>query len=357
MKISVIVPIFNKEQYLDRCVKSLLGQTDKNLEIILVNDGSTDQSGEICNRFADIDDRIKVIHKKNEGVAAARNTGIKVATGQYISFVDADDFLDLNAYGEIYKVIENFYPDCIDFGWKYINDYGEKTSNINEINKNEILTKKIIREKILPPLLNLKKDEESFVFDFVWNKLFKTDIICKNKVFFDEKRRTWEDRVFLVQYLKYCNTYYSMDKCFYNYVSVPNSLSRKYDLQLFDIILQNYRSYVEWFGDEYNFNTKYVYNYWCHSIENMILRSLKERDKKDEIKKIIEKTLTDKLVIDWYKKREYENELEKRVSSLVVKGEVQEAIRMYKNAAAKQIKHDKWQLIKAKIYFVRKVFK
>lgn len=355
--ISIIVPVYNAENYLDRCVQSLLNQTHKSVEIILVDDGSTDKSGTICDKFAIVDKRVKVLHKENGGLSSARNFGLIYAEGMYISFVDADDYMELDTYEKLYSIIKNNNPDCIDFGWKYINDFGEVSYNLNGLEKNSLLDIDVIKNKILPPLLNLKKDEKYFIHDFSTNKIYKKSIINEYSISFDENRRTWEDRVFLVQYLQYCNTYYSLNECFYNYVSTPNSLSRQYDLHFFELILQNYRWYVEWFGNEYDFNTQYVHNYWCHSIENMILRSLKEKENKEQIIKNIEETLSDNQVITWYKHREPENELEKETSSLVVEGKVQEAIKMYENVVTKQLKQEKWQSIKAKIYSVRKVFK
>lgn len=95
-KISVIVPIYNVEKYLPTCLNSIINQTYKNLEILLINDGSSDNSGEICENYAKMDNRIHVFHKRNEGVSSARNLGIDLSVGDFISFVDPDDFLDLN---------------------------------------------------------------------------------------------------------------------------------------------------------------------------------------------------------------------------------------------------------------------
>ena len=100
-KISIIVPVYNLEKYLPRCLNSVCNQTYKNLEIILVDDGSTDKSSDICDNWAKKDSRIIVIHKKNGGVSSARNAGIKKATGEYIHFVDGDDWLELNCYEKI----------------------------------------------------------------------------------------------------------------------------------------------------------------------------------------------------------------------------------------------------------------
>ena len=96
--ISIIIPVYNSEQYLDRCINSVLDQTHEDLELILVNDGSTDKSGEICDSFALNDERIKVIHKKNGGPSEARNVGLDMAVGQYIGFVDSDDYVAEDMY-------------------------------------------------------------------------------------------------------------------------------------------------------------------------------------------------------------------------------------------------------------------
>ena len=100
--ISIVVPIFNVEQYLEKCILSIINQTYKNLEIILVDDGSTDNCGEICDKFALMDSRIKVIHKANGGLSDARNEGIKISTGKYIGFVDSDDYIDQDMYSTLY---------------------------------------------------------------------------------------------------------------------------------------------------------------------------------------------------------------------------------------------------------------
>ena len=105
--VSVIVPVYKTEQYLDKCIQSIIDQTLDNIEVILVDDGSPDSCGKICDLYANKDSRIKVIHKKNEGVSAARNDGIHAATGEYLIFVDSDDYLPINALQSLYEVIIN----------------------------------------------------------------------------------------------------------------------------------------------------------------------------------------------------------------------------------------------------------
>lgn len=111
--ISIIVPVYNVEKYLNQCIESLINQTYRNLEIILINDGSTDRSGEICNWYKNKDHRIKVIHKKNGGLSSARNSGLDIATGYYIGFVDSDDFVEKTMYEKLYLQIENNNADMI----------------------------------------------------------------------------------------------------------------------------------------------------------------------------------------------------------------------------------------------------
>ena len=114
-KLSVIVPIYNVDKYLKKCVDSIINQTYKNLEIILVDDGSTDSSGKIADEYKKIDERIKVIHKKNGGLADARNAGIKIATGKYIAFVDSDDWIDCDAYRFSIELLEKSESDMLVF--------------------------------------------------------------------------------------------------------------------------------------------------------------------------------------------------------------------------------------------------
>ncbi len=131
-KISIVVPVYNVESYLKKCLDSIINQTYKNLEIILVDDGSTDNSVDICDEYAKRDNRIKVIHKKNGGLSDARNTGIEIATGNYIGFVDSDDWIDENMYKLLYNNLIKEHADisCCNRYFVYINSI-KKYGNAN----------------------------------------------------------------------------------------------------------------------------------------------------------------------------------------------------------------------------------
>lgn len=326
--ISVIIPVYNAAKYIKRSVDSLIKQTTREIEIIIVDDGSTDGSAEICDEYSETSN-IKVVHKENGGLSTARNTGLLHATGQYISFLDADDFIDSMAYEKIIKCLKKTDADILDFGWRYISETGEKTENLNGNKKNVLFNQTYIKNNILPPLLNLKKDEEHFIFDFSCMKIFKKEILDQYDIKFDENRRTWEDRIFIVEFLKYSKNYYCMDECFYNYVSVPNSLSRRYNAQFLELILANYNLYIKLFGDEYDFSVQYVTDYWSNSIENMIMQQLRVKDVHPEVVQNISKILTEPQVKIWYKNRTKKDQTDKKISLYLEKNEYDQVIEIY----------------------------
>ena len=182
--ISIIVPCYNSEKYLERCVYSLINQTIKNIEIILINDGSTDKTGELCEYYANLDKRIKVIHKKNEGVAYARNTGIDFATGKYIGFVDSDDFVELDMYEILYSAMISNDADISQCSYNRVE--GKKIIPINKTQNNIILNNEDGMKNVI---------DATIFFPAVWNKLYKRNII---KTYF-RSFRLCEDRIFNIE--------------------------------------------------------------------------------------------------------------------------------------------------------------
>lgn len=327
--ISVIVPVYNAERFIRRAVESVLCQMDGRIELILVDDGSTDTSGTICDEYASENTHIHVIHKDNGGTSSAKNRGIEIAKGRYISFMDSDDFLEPDTLEQIIPVLLEHQPDCLDFGLNYVNMQGEISENVHQCRKNILLPLLEIETVILPPLLNLCKDEDHFIFDFCCNKVFNSEIIKSNRIRFDENKQTWEDRTFLLRHLKHCQNYYAMDKCFYNYVYTPNSLSQRYCLSYFDIILANFNHYRELYEDRFDFDTQYANNYWSHAIENMVYRSLEQKENLNVIRNNILQTLQNEQVRKWFTKRARVNSFDKKISELIAKGNAVEALHCY----------------------------
>lgn len=171
-KISVIVPIYNVEKYLRKCIKSIINQTYQNLEIILVDDGATDNSGEICEEYAKKDNRIKVIHKVNGGLSDARNAGIEVATGDYIGFVDSDDYIAEDMYQYLLDLLLLNQADISICGYELVEE--NKIQNIKKIiaDRKEIWDSK-------KAIIELLKQEK--VHDYAWNKLYKKQLFDQVK--------------------------------------------------------------------------------------------------------------------------------------------------------------------------------
>ena len=213
MKLSIIVPIYNSEKHLNRCVKSILSQTFQNFELILINDGSKDKSLTICSEFAKIDNRIIIIDQENHGQAHARNEGLKMATGDYIGFIDSDDFIDNEMYASLLKVAKQFKPDIIISNYKLCNSLNDSFLEIkNDIPYCKLLEKNEIKEFLIKPYYN----GELGIIPVLWNKIYKSDFIKSNQIVFDERGRA-EDYWFNFYAIKNASTLFAIDQAYYNY--------------------------------------------------------------------------------------------------------------------------------------------
>ena len=192
-QISIIVPVYNSEKYLGVCIDSILSQSFRDFELILVDDGSRDPSPHICDDYAQKDSRVKVIHKENGGVSSARNAGLSAVRGGYLYFLDSDDTLEPDALQLMYQSISNENVDLVIAGY---NRYDEDGTKIFGMSQREIETLSIdlaLKELYLP------QDEE--YQGYLWNKMFRSDIIKKAGLKFNESIAFNEDRLFITQYL------------------------------------------------------------------------------------------------------------------------------------------------------------
>ena len=218
-KISIIVPVYNVENYIEKCIKSIIEQTFKDFELILINDGSIDNSGCICDKYLNIDNRIKVIHKKNTGVSNTRNLGLKIATGDYIGFVDADDFIDRLMYEKLYDESLKNNSDIIIIGLREVDGQG-----------------KILKEYI-PSNINLS---EIIKRAYPCNKIFKRELFIKNNLYFNEGK-FYEDVALIPKLFMKSNNVSCVKYIGYNYLKRENSTTNKRD----EKILDNLWAYTE----------------------------------------------------------------------------------------------------------------
>lgn len=168
-KISVIVPVYNVEKYLEKCVDSLINQSYKNLEIILVDDGATDSSGTLCDKLQKKDERIKVIHKVNGGLSDARNAGLDIATGEYIAFLDSDDYVHKDLYSSLYTLMKDNDCDLGICNYVYVDEEGNSIAPVSDTLKDEVINRDEVIDKLMTKL--------NFYYVTAWNKLYKKSVL------------------------------------------------------------------------------------------------------------------------------------------------------------------------------------
>lgn len=246
-KVSIVVPVYNAQLYIEKCIESLVGQTYRNIEIILVNDGSTDKSEEIISEYVRKDKRIKLINRKNSGVSAARNAGIAAATGKYIMFVDADDTVLENTVSDNVELIEENNGDIAIYGFCYhVTD--ENISKENHIENCFAGTTEEFFKQWYSRLLNAE------MINPPWNKLIRLEVIRENNIYFDERYSICEDMAFSVDVIRKSHKVVLNDKIYYNYyVKSTGSLVFKFYDNYFEALSNYYKKSLE-FCSLYNDN-------------------------------------------------------------------------------------------------------
>lgn len=212
-KVSIIIPIYNTEKYLEECLNSVVNQTYKNLEIILINDGSKDNSLKICRQYETIDNRIIVIDKENSGVSNTRNVGIQASTGEFITFVDSDDWLELDAIETMVNCINKHNVDVVRTNFAINNEVGKIPKKLEgKIDKEKI-------NELLYYFLNAEIPAYMCLF------LIKREIIIENNLKLNENLVMMEDTLFFVNLVQYVNSIYVLNKKTYNYRIYQDSSS------------------------------------------------------------------------------------------------------------------------------------
>lgn len=214
--ISIIVPVYNTEKYLNKCIESIISQTYKDLEIILIDDGSTDNSGNICDKYKASDSRIHVIHQENKGLSVARNTGIDYAHGEYITFIDSDDYIEFDTFEDVNYAIQKFNPDLIFFREKSVNEIGQTIYINGSEPSGEIkqITKKNAEDLIIKELINGMCD-----------KVYRAEIV--KSIRFHEGKMYGEDYMYNLVALTKVEKVAYIDRIKYSYVSNSNSVTHK----------------------------------------------------------------------------------------------------------------------------------
>lgn len=225
--VSVIVPVYNVEKYLERCVKSILNQTLTDIEIILVDDGSPDECGAICDRLKEQDNRIQVIHKSNGGLSSARNAGLKIATGEYVGFVDSDDDVELDMYEKMYTIAKRENVDFVMADYIRILESGVTYLKTLEISSGRY-DKEKIRKEIYPQLIMGENLDYGPLLS-VWHCIYKKEFLDKYYLCFDEEIKWSEDNIFSSVIGYYAESFYYMKgQGLYHYYQNPGTITTTY---------------------------------------------------------------------------------------------------------------------------------
>lgn len=260
VQVSVIVPIYNAENFIEECARSILGQTFKNLELILVDDGSKDNSLQICQRIANEDSRVKVFTKENGGTSSAKNLGIENAQGEYIAFCDADDTIDAEYIENLYcGVLLNQVDVCVG-SFAFITE-----------NKGEIISRKTV--EIEGGMFNMSEFMKFYsrympqaVVGSPCNKLYRRSIVIENSIRFNTKIKNNEDTHFNYEFLAKCKTVYVSEMPYYNYINRLNvaSASKGFIPNIFDIYTLTYNKALDFLKatDTYSQNIQFQNQYY-----------------------------------------------------------------------------------------------
>lgn len=294
-KISVIIPIYNCEKYLKRLLDSIINQNEKSLEIILINDGSTDNSLDILKNYEKKYKNIKVINKKNGGVSKSRNDGLNIATGKYICFLDADDYIDKDYFKEILKLLNKYNVELLNFG--FFSDV--------ENNKLEQISSDIVnyKNKLYQTHNDIKKDfvnlwDNTMLYN-IWNKVYLKEIIDKNNISFPNYN--WgEDIAFNREYLNSISSMYNSNKAFYHYIRErEGSITKEYKQEIFTTRKREFKEINDYF-DSWDIKKEDYYEFSCRRyierllgcLENLYCSNMNFPNRYKEAKKFINDPLT-----------------------------------------------------------------
>lgn len=273
-KMSIVVPVYNTEKYLQRCVNSLIHQTLPEVEIILVDDGSHDSCPQMCDEYATMDERVKVIHKKNAGVSAARNEGLQYATGEYVIFCDSDDWMELNACETLYTAGVQKNADVV-------------VGDINRINGNEVIynqffsqefyyTDRVEMDKLIMAVIyqnycHLPPTTPTIGYGGPWNKAVKRNFLINNHISFDVSLLGLYDDILYTAYI-YANMHsiVYLHKPVYNYVVVPTSITKSFKENSLDISKRIFNAFTK-FIQQYDHDKQ-----WEKAFDALVIRRFEE---------------------------------------------------------------------------------
>lgn len=295
-KLSIIVPIFNGEEYLHRCIDSILSQQYTDFELILIDDGSTDNSLSICNEYSEKDSRIVVYHKENEGLVAARKSGLSLAKGEYIGFVDCDDFIEDNMYHDLMSVAENDGSDIVAGG--IILDYVSHSKVYFNSFDEGFYSKERINNIIIPQMLIYSGFVKYGMIPGVVTKVIRRSILEKALTNVSDKLTIGEDVAITAYSMINAKSLTIIKNAGYHYIQTDNSMIRAFNSKRFEQICELYSSISKIDNESYQ---KQVSLYMCYLIFNTLADCVKKsgyskKEAENVIRNILKNNFSDKVL-------------------------------------------------------------
>ena len=294
MKFSVIVPVYKVERFLRQCAESVLNQTCGDFELILVDDGSPDKSGEICDEYAAKDARVKVIHKTNGGLVSARKAGGAVAVGEYVVCLDGDDYIAPNFLETFAKVIDEYSPDICLCG--FYKAYSENNVKCLPFENRGLYDKETIEKRIYPYLIENKNGR--YFSSSIWAKAFRRKIYTKYQTGVDPRIKIGEDQCVVKPCVFRAESLYVIDECLYYYRQNDESMTKSkgvFDLSVPKLIANRFEKEID--VSLFDFQAQ-IYRHAVHDLFNAVASQFNAKRSEKEIKQIIRQTLND----EYYKK-------------------------------------------------------
>lgn len=257
IKISIIVPVYNTSKYLKKCLNSIIKQSLKAIEIICINDGSTDESLKILEEYTELDDRIKIITQTNKGLSSARNRGIEIARGEYILHIDSDDWIDKGYFEKVYLAAKENNADIV------ITDFYYSTLGRETYAKDNTLKKEIDKIECINNIFLLAGKPT------VWNKLIRTELYKKNKIRHPLNINLGEDLATIPLLIYNSNKIIKINEAYYHYVYNDNSITKEVKLDKIFQLLETLKINEKFFKKEVNIN---IYELKIHHLSGWIFR-------------------------------------------------------------------------------------
>lgn len=293
LQFSIIIPVYNAADTIDNCICSIISQKYQSFEILLIDDGSDDDSLNICKKWQTQDSRIHVFHQSNCGACSARNIGIRNAVGKYIQFIDADDTITKDCLWYIDNIIKEYQePDIVEYRLNYIGPSGVRNTQ-GTILEDGLYNRSYLEKTFLPAMLQCDENVEVYYNLFNVLRFIKRKLLIEHNILFNEEIKRWEDMLFALEAFYYANEMVVTSKALYNYYGhIGGGLGGRYNPNTYKYVKEAYEKLAELYEKKYNLYSVYAIQKKVEQIERCI-REICENEKAENRRVLIHEIIND----------------------------------------------------------------